>query len=203
MNRIRILAVLGGWAICLGNIQAGEIWTETSYFAKDFTSTTAFPVVRPDWEIYSETKVESDSSVMRIEQSLGKNRPAVIWVAGGRAAMPQPDGSVVVLRKDNFDEPEKPSVSWTRDLKPVATVTAAGKKIQVFDKPDSGGRPTRAWVEEETQSLLAQVVGKFITIYTEQSGSPAQLELPPAVRESIKEFKRGRQKGAISGNSPP
>lgn len=188
------------------SLTAGEIWTETKYFAPSYQLNEKVPVVGADWKVYSKSRILLGQDVECIEYLEGIQKGTTAWLVGNTIVTLLKSGDTVIGAKAqgdaiNWISPVE-GASWTKGQKPFAVNHEKGEKILVFDSGGEPGKPTRrAWISAESLKSLAEFEGKFITIFEKQE-SNAPVNPPSQVQTAIKRQRDETRKLSRVGAMP-
>jgi len=201
VTRISLLVLLGFLALS-SRLAAGEIWEETTYYAEDFKPDLKVPIPGPAWKIYSKKMISYGDKAQGVEELDGQDRGTVFWLVGKTVVSIQKSGEVSVYPRNLgeaslWDSPSS-DVAWTKNLDPIKKMKQNGQDIFLYEQ---GGGFKRLWILADTLLPVAQVEGKFVTLFVKLKG-PVDVNPPAAVTKALEENRRAERKLSEFGSMP-
>lgn len=183
-------------------LKAGDVCTETTYFAPEYKAGPKPPLPEASWKIYARKRIFRYSGGHGVEHLDGPEKGTTIWKVGDLIAVAVPGRRIDLFSRKAGDETlwddEAVSYSWIKGLAPLKTEKIDGREIQIFD---SGNGYRRAWLPTGASLPLAAVNGRFVTLFAKDE-TDREITVPAEVLEAIKERQRGEKKAEQMGAMP-
>ncbi len=187
-----------------------QTWVETKYFVPTYKATSSLPSPDPAWQVFEKRRIAISPKVESIETLEGADKGAKAWLVGSMVASFAKDGTVSVYPKSEGEalrwEIVTEDTSWTKTMSPVEKIRHDKMEILVYDasgkiKPEQTF-VKRVWLDSVSGLPVAQINGRFITIF-ERETAPPVAEAPPYVLTAIKNAAAEIKKLGNFGRMPP
>ena len=198
------------FCLVFGCFAHAQTWVETKYFVPSYKATASLPSPDPAWQVYEKRRITISPKVEAIETLEGAEKGARAWLVGNTIVSFTKDGTVLVYPKSDGDanrwEIVTEDTSWTKNMAPVDKFRREKMEILVYDASGKINPEqtfvNRVWMDSVSGLPVAQINGRFITIF-EREKAPPVTEAPPDVLTAMKNAAAAEKKLGNFGRMPP